>query len=139
MFSAASKGVLFLIFFIAVNGTDKKNKKQLQGRSCRIMWSHRDPNLRKTGTGNVFVKNLDKTIDNKTCLGIFYRAKLPRTAKENHVGMGLCTTNQKKEHGWPLSGSTERNSATQSYLSWNFCGAAGRIQCVMRKVLPICM
>ena len=34
---------------------DTLNYSTIKGRCCRIMWSHRDPNLRKTGNGNVFL------------------------------------------------------------------------------------
>lgn len=50
---------------IGERALDTLNYSVIKGRACRIMWSQRDPALRKTGQGNIFIKNLDEAIDNK--------------------------------------------------------------------------
>jgi len=41
------------------------NYTQINGKPIRIMWSHRDPAQRKSGVGNLFIKNLEDSIDHK--------------------------------------------------------------------------
>jgi len=55
----------------AERALDTLNYSSIKGRACRIMWSQRDPSLRKSGAGNVYVKNLDRSIDNKALYDTF--------------------------------------------------------------------
>ncbi|KAF5380898.1 hypothetical protein D9615_004002 [Tricholomella constricta] len=63
-----SLGYAYVNYLNASDGEralEQLNYSLIKNRACRIMWSQRDPALRKTGQGNIFIKNLDDAIDNK--------------------------------------------------------------------------
>lgn len=59
------------MFSIAECALDTMNYEVIKGRPIRIMWSQRDPRLRKSGVGNIFIKNMDESIDNKALFDTF--------------------------------------------------------------------
>ncbi|CAL9753932.1 unnamed protein product [Musa acuminata subsp. burmannicoides] len=79
----------------ATRARDVLNFTPLNGKLIRIMFSNRDPSIRKNGVGNVFIKNLDKTIDNKSLHDIFVAFGTVLSCK---VATGI--TGQSKGYGF---------------------------------------
>ncbi|XP_020547855.1 polyadenylate-binding protein 6 isoform X2 [Sesamum indicum] len=68
------------------------NHTILRGKSMRIMWYQKDPVTRMNGIGNLYVKNLDKSISSARLQGIFSKHGTVlscKVAEENGISKGF--------------------------------------------------
>ncbi|OMO63241.1 hypothetical protein COLO4_32626 [Corchorus olitorius] len=77
----------------AARALDVLNFTLLNGKPIRIMYSNRDPSLRKSGAGNIFIKNLDKGIDHKALHDTF-------SAFGNILSCKVATDNSGQSKGY---------------------------------------
>jgi polyadenylate-binding protein len=77
----------------AERALDTLNSSLIKAKPCRVMWSQRDPSLRKSGVGNIFIKNLDKTIDHKALYDTF-------SAFGNILSCKVVTDDQNQSKGY---------------------------------------
>lgn len=67
----------------------------LMNKPIRIMWAQRDPSIRRSGAGNIFIKNLDKHIDAKaiydtfSMFGSILSCKVASDMESNSKGYGF--------------------------------------------------
>ena len=94
------------------------NFETIHGKSCRIMWCQRDPTMRRSGAGNIFVKGLDKSIDNKalydafSIFGNILSVKVVSDATGTSVGRGFVhfETVQDAQEGMQMAHFSPMNS-----------------------------
>jgi polyadenylate-binding protein len=72
--SRRSLGYAYINFVdgtVAQEAIETKSYEEVRGHPMQIMWSQRDPRIRRSGIGNIFVNNLDKSVDAKSLRATF--------------------------------------------------------------------
>ncbi|OAF70456.1 Adducin-like protein 70 [Intoshia linei] len=87
----------------ALKAMHNLNYETLKKKSMRIMWSFRDPSIRKNGVGNIFIKNLDKIVDQKTLFQTFSHFGPIMSCKQ----FGPCYTAMIRLNGTRLTKDTK--------------------------------
>lgn len=77
----------------AERALDTLNYSTIKEKPIRIMWRNSDPSIRKSGIGNVFIKNLDRSIDNQQLHDTF-------SAFGNILSCKVATDNNGKSKGY---------------------------------------
>ncbi|KAL1822155.1 hypothetical protein ACET3Z_008933 [Daucus carota] len=86
----------------AARAMDVLNFTPVNGKSIRVMYSNRDPTIRKSGVGNIFIKNLDKSIDNKalhetfSSFGTILSSKIATDSSGQSKGYGFVQFDSKE-------------------------------------------
>ncbi|KAL8541431.1 hypothetical protein ACS0TY_002627 [Phlomoides rotata] len=74
---------------------EKLNFTPVNGKPIKIMHSHKEPSISKSGAGNIYIRNLEKEIDNETLHEIFssfghiLSCKVARDASGQSMGYGF--------------------------------------------------
>lgn len=96
----------------AEKAIEELNFENMKGNSIRIMWSQRDPSLRKSGVGNIFIKNLDKGITQKELYDTFI-------AFGNILSCKIANDENKKSKGYGFVHFESEDAANSSIDSIN--------------------
>jgi polyadenylate-binding protein len=102
------------------------NFSPIKNIPCRIMWSQRDPAVRKSSSSNVFVKNLPESMDNKGLYDLFSsygnilscKVVLDQTMKSKRFGFVHFASDESADQAIAkLNGNTEYSESQPIYVA----------------------